>query len=312
LDLSRLSRNNGLPAHFFPAAVGDGDSLLRPHHDLKRFLDLELKTPKLDRLLDHLWLAGPPRCARPLHRQRLIGRTILITENPHEHLIWFESHIFIKPHPDFLLNFEFWQDQVCSDIELHKAACGFVLSYVWLVRHQSDLRIAKEVGLIHKKVEWSQWALFLENFLSHINPETFEHVSDRYHFGELRLTRLNVLHRLTGRSCQFIHGYMSHSTWYKAFFSRNFAWLLAIFAYVTVILSALQVGLSTSVLQGNTTFQNVSHGVGVMSIMVVICSVVMIFLVWLVLFCYYIRSTILYHRSAMLKRGKTTRSDMKC
>jgi hypothetical protein len=300
---------NGVPNAFFPAAVGDGDSLLRPHHDLKRFLELELNTPKLDKLFPHLWLAGLARPSRPLHRQKLIGRTILITESPHEHLIWFETYIFIKPLPEYLLNFDFWLEQICSDIELHKAARGFLLSYAWLVRHQSDLRIAKETGLLPEKIEWSQWTLFLQDCLSHINPETLDNVSGRYQFGELRLTRLNMLYRLmSGSLDHFVRGYMSYSTWYRAFFSRNFAWLLAIFACFSVLLSAMQVGLSNKTLLENDAFQNASYGFTVTSIMVVIFSALLIFLVWLVLFCYYICSTIVYHRKTMLKRGKLRES----
>jgi hypothetical protein len=34
-----------------------------------------------------MWLAGLPRPAGPLHRQKLLQRQILITENPDEHLV---------------------------------------------------------------------------------------------------------------------------------------------------------------------------------------------------------------------------------
>ncbi|KAH8671875.1 hypothetical protein BGZ60DRAFT_449450 [Tricladium varicosporioides] len=305
LNFYSTTSSNSLPATLFPATVCDVDSFFLPHHDPKRFLELELSTPKLDKLFRHLWLAGLARPSRPLHRQKLIGRTILVTENPHEHLIWFETYIFIKPLPEFLLNFDFWQDHICSDIGLYKAARGLLLSYAWLVRHQSDLRIAKEAGLLHKNIEWSQWTLFLQDCLSHINPEILDDVSDRYQFGELRLTRLNMLYRLSGGSLDhFVRGYISYSTWYRAFFSRNFAWLLAIFATFSLLLSAMQVGLSTKTLTDSSWFHNVSYGFTVTSIVVAILSAFLISIVWLVLFCYYIRSTLLYHRRTMLKRER--------
>lgn len=169
--------------------------------------------------------------------------------------------------------------------------------------------IAKETGLLPGKIEWSQWTLFLQDCLSHINPETLNNVSGRYQFGELGLTRLNMLYRLMGGSLHnFIHGYMSYSTWYRAFFSRNFAWLLAIFACVSVLLSAMQVGLSNKTLLDNDAFQNVSYGFTVTSIIVVAFSALLIFLVWLALTCYYIRSAIVYRRKTMLKRRKLRES----
>lgn len=64
----------------------------------------ELKTPRLNAIHKRLWLAGRPTAARPLHWQKLLGRTVLVTEDPDEHLVWFENQIFIKPLPDFLLD----------------------------------------------------------------------------------------------------------------------------------------------------------------------------------------------------------------
>ena len=198
---------------------------------------------------------------------------------------------------------------VCSDKELHRCACGFVLSYAWLICYQSDLAIAKEVGLIPQTVEWLPWTRFIQDFISRVNPETFELVHDRYKFGELRLSRLNTLYRFTGLSLEhFISGYMSSSTWYKAFFSRNFAWLLAVFVYITVILSALQVGLATGRLQESSAFQKTSYGFAIVSIIAVMGTVLIILLVWLALFCYYLLSTWQYSKSVSQKRIKLLES----
>lgn len=74
------------------------------NQELYPYLALELRTPRLDDIHHRLWLAGLPTAARPLHRQRLLARRICITEDPNEHLVWFEDQILIKPLPNFLLD----------------------------------------------------------------------------------------------------------------------------------------------------------------------------------------------------------------
>ena len=176
----------------------------------------------------------------------------MITEDPDEHLVWFEAQIFIKPLPDFLLDYDYLNDNLCSDQELYKSACGLLLSYAWLVRHQGDLNIAKETRLLPKTIEWPNWVEFLEIFLDNVDVSTLSQVNKRYKYGELRLSRLNTIYRfipLTYSIKNFIRGYRSGSTWYNAFFERHFKWMLVVFAILSVSLSALQVGLATSMLQ---------------------------------------------------------------
>ncbi|KAK2810988.1 hypothetical protein FQN50_002581 [Emmonsiellopsis sp. PD_5] len=275
-----------------PATVRLDGQLLLSAQEPARYMDVELKTPKLDRIHRHLWLAGLPRPARPLHRQKLLDRTILVTEIPDEHLVWRESEIFIKPIPEFLLSYKLWEDRLCRDEELHQCACGFLLSYSWLVCYKSDFRIAKEVGLLPAEIEWEQWNRF---------------VSKRYRYGELRLSRLHSIYRFmpsTFSVDNFVRGYMSGSTWYRAFFKRNFAWLLALFVYVSVVLSAMQVGLATKQLEGNIHFHEVSYGFAVMSVVIVALSILVIFMLWAVLFWYHIYSTRQYSRNVEAKRAK--------
>lgn len=273
--------------------TSQGDQFLRPNRTPGAFLALDLKTPRLNDIHQHLWLAGLPNAARPLHRQKLIGRSILITEDPDEHLVWFEAQLFIKPLPDFLLNYKYWNDNLCSDLELRKCACGLLLSYAWLVRHKSDLIIAKESGLVSKNMEWPDWVEFLEGFLDNINLEALCDVNKRYKYGELRLSRLNTIYRVIPPAYflrNFIRGYRSGSTWYNAFFERHFKWMLAVFAILSVFLSALQVGLAT-MLQSNRLFQDVSYRFAIASLVAIVASVVLLFLVWLGLFMYYLLST---------------------
>jgi len=241
-----------------------------------------------------------------LHRQKLLGRNISITEDPDEHLVWFENQIFIKPLPDFLLAYDYWNDNLCSDPELHKSACGFLLSYAWLVRYKSDLDIAKEHGLLSKDIEWANWVEFLDAFLDNINLETLSDVNKRYKYGELRLSRLNAIYRLVPPIYSLrnlIRGYKSGSTWYQAFFERHFKWMLAVFALFAVFLSALQVGLATTKLQGNESFQKASYGFVIASLISIVAGVILIFFVWLVLFFYHLLSAWQNNRAVNRRRS---------
>jgi hypothetical protein len=75
----------------------------------------------------------------------------------------------------------------------------------------------------------------------------------------------------------FVHGYMFDYTWYRAFFERNFAWLLAVFAYMTVILSAMRVRLATKRLQSSKQFQDALWSFAVTSIIIIIA------IIWIIL-----------------------------
>jgi hypothetical protein len=270
-----------------------------------------LKTPRLNDIQQHLWLAGLPNAARPLHRQKLVGRSILISEDPDEHLVWFEAQIFIKPLPDFLLDYDYWKDNLCSDQELHESACGFLLSYAWLVRHKSDLDNAKESGLVSKNIEWPNWVEFLEAFLDNINLETLSDVNKRYKYGELRSSRLNAIYRFIPPAYsmkKFIRGYRAGSTWYNAFFGRYFKWMLAVFAVLSVFLSAIQVGLATRILQDNGAFQSVSYGFALAAVVAVVGSVAVVFFVWLGLSWYYLLSTRRYAKAVDRRRRNAVSS----
>lgn len=172
--------------------------MLRPNRETSTYLALELKTPRLNDIHHHLWLAG-----LPTHRQQLLGRNILVTEDPDEHLIWFKSDIFIKHLPDFLLDWNFWNDSLCPDQELHETACGLLLSYAWLVRYKSNLNVTKEAGMLSKNMEWSKWVEFIDTFLDNIDCEALSVVNKRYKYGEpgagtIRVrARKQALHQLS-------------------------------------------------------------------------------------------------------------------
>ena len=297
----------------FPAIIYQGNHVIRPNKCPTDYLHVDLKTPRINAIHHHLWLAGLPDAARPLHRQRLLGRSIFVTEDPDEHLVWFEAQIFVKPLPVYLLDYDYWSKHLCSDEDLYQSACGLLLSYAWLVCHERDLVIAQDIGLLSKDIAWLDWVEFLDTFLDNINLVTLSDVSKRYKYGELRLSRLNTIYRLmppTHSLKNLIRGYRAGSTWYNAFFGRHFKWILAVFAVLSVLLSALQVGLATSMLQNNGDFQQASYGFTITALVAVVSSVIVIFLVWMVLFWYHLLSSWWHDRAIDHKRRGLRNSAM--
>lgn len=176
--------------------------------------------------------------------------------------------MFLKPLPDYIFDYQFWEETICNDAVLHASSCGFLLSYVWLLCYPSDLQIALELGLVSSQVSWEDWTSFVDTLLSNIDYETFEMVNKRYRYGELRLNRLNIIHRCTHilEPEQFMRGYMYGYNRYTDFFERNLGWLLLVFLYITIVLTAMQVGLGTTELREDKMFQRASYGFTVFSI----------------------------------------------
>lgn len=289
-----------------PAAVRRGYSLARPESDMAQFLSDELRTPKLDAIYSWLWLAGLPVASRSLQRQCMTNRNIFLTERPDEHLVWWHDQIFLKPLPDYLLCHDFWIVNLCKEEALHRNACGLLLSYTWLVQHRSDFELAKKLFLIPDDLEWKAWVELMNSFLSYVDLDTLEQVDRRYQYGELRLSRLNLLTRIKALSMRskerFINGFMSTSTWYTAFLQRNFAWLAAVFIYATLLLSTLQVGLATSALKESRPFQSMSHGLTLASLTGSFTAVVTVFLLVGYLFWYHLITTMLFLRKVRKSR----------
>ena|SRR6266536_2051504 len=57
---------------------------------LTEFLDREFCSPILEAMAPYLWVMSTQSSANvnPLHRQRVKGREIIITEDPRLHLVW--------------------------------------------------------------------------------------------------------------------------------------------------------------------------------------------------------------------------------
>ena len=183
---------------------------------MQRFLEQELWSGNLETMAPRLWIMATFSGANinPLHRQRVKGREIVVTEEPRLHLAWIHIRIFVKPLPRYLLSHAFLKTFLeeglgqagYSQSDLCKAATGFLRTYRYLIQYESDFYIAQQdnLRLIPKDIEWASFCRFILE-LSHIDDTV---VSKRYYYGELRLTRLNLYAPLFLRKFHFeqVHG----------------------------------------------------------------------------------------------------------
>lgn len=309
-----------LPATYRLGPYYDQVAVARPDLD---FLKAELLVEKLNYMHDWMWVVGRPMPPRPLHRQALLSRSIVVTEQMDLHLVWTARHqIFLKPVPRFLLSPDFWSAHIlcpgtsqynCANQDrkdcrqrqkLTGCALGFLFSYAALVAYESDYRIACNEGLLPHEVTWPAWKRFTKKLLENYD---YASINPRYHYGELRLGRLNKVYRYR---YGHLRGYTSTASYnlYIQFFQDNLTHLAAFLGYVVIALTALQVGLATDRLQPSSTFQNLSYGFTVFSIAAPILVTAAILSVFLVAFLTNWYATSTYHRRR-LNDIKATRLD---
>jgi hypothetical protein len=215
---------------------------------LFRFIHQEVWSEDLESISGRLWwMSKQDSCnISPLHRQRVKGRQIIVSEDPRLHLVWIDDRIFLKPLPQYITSYAFW-DTFMSDpsrygatANLRKAALGYLRTYFYLIQYESDLRIAQDPALclVPKEVTWPQFCQFTARF----NDITENEVSGRYHYGEIRLTRLNYYAPiLLGKS-----HYQRENYQYRAYFTRIQGPLISSFAFFSIVLNCMQVSLAAS------------------------------------------------------------------
>lgn len=123
---------------------------------------------------------------------------------------------------------------MCSNKVVYQAVYGFLLSYAHLIEYSSDLEIAKALGLVNKDIEWKAWQRFRASVMDHL---AYRDVHDRYEYGELRLGRLDQICRMKFLELSYFNVHRD----YLSYFGDNYMTLVALFALVSVALSAMQV-----------------------------------------------------------------------
>lgn len=197
-------------------------------------LQRTLRNDVLESMHKHLWYAGRKGNLSPLHHQKVIRRDIILTERARLHLVWYDKTIYVKRLDDELLNWKYFSTVVCGNETVYQAASGFLLSYAHLIEYPSDLEIAKSHGLVNKTIDWRKWQTFRTSILHHLADRD---IHDRYEYGELRLDRLNHIYRVKFLGLSYFNIYRD----YSSYFGDNYTALVALFALVSVALSAMQV-----------------------------------------------------------------------
>ena len=152
----------------------------------------------------------------------------------------------------------------CSTCQARALATGFLLSYTALISYEHDLRIAHEHDLVPTSITWPQWRQTVKAILASQSSVHSNSINPRYHYGELRLSRLNRIYTLTLRAP--IRGYLYGYNTYHAFWGASTKRPAAAFAYIIIVLTAMQAGLATDALQQSKVFQRASYGFTVFSI----------------------------------------------
>ena len=223
------------------------------------FLRAELSTPLLDSLYPKLWLVARKEGSHidPLHHQHVKGRQVIVSEDPKMHLIWTTNKIFIKPVPHCLFNYDFWLSFLSPGAYTMKPhglsksqehanlnrtlALGFLRSYSHLIRHRSDFAIAKERHLIPADIDWPAWRCFIAHF--HQVPNA--RVAQRYHYGQMRHSRLNHLVRLTLPRERSTFWFYEPLHWSTAPYMKGITTSVGfVLATISLVLSSMQVSLA--------------------------------------------------------------------
>ncbi|KAI1506279.1 hypothetical protein F5X99DRAFT_366161 [Biscogniauxia marginata] len=298
-DVSTLNQEQSEPsiARLLPATFRTKeDHIIALEVNIIGFLEKELSVKRLDRAQKWLWMSGRPVPPRPLHHQLLLRRNIVITEQPELHLMWSKDRIFIKPLPPFLLSANFWKENLCipssansepsssdyySRIDLAKAARGLLYSYTALIAYPCDFQVAQSHGLVPESLEWSTWSDLAQQIAK---THSYDSISPRYHYAELRLSRLNKIYRF--RYGAILRGFSRVESYrfYADFFADNFGKIAAVLGYVVIVLTAMQTGLATNQLQSSDAFQSVSYGFTVFSIIAPIGAAAVMLITFVCLF----------------------------
>jgi hypothetical protein len=311
-----------LPAsyHHYCEAVEKGKKKTKKHRVVadpsenhRHFLETELSLTALDKALKHLWFAGSRRYATQLHLQVVMGRTIVVADPMHLHLLWDnDGRIFVKPVPRFLLDRGFWRRHLkCPDgcecmkgggegslpmpanhhaqqvpsvvvpcsAALRKVALGFLYTYVCLISSESDFLLAVKKRLLPEggTAGWAAWKKLAREVLAQHDPDK---VHPRFLRAELRLSRINTIRRLSCLSGLDPYLYGRHS--YSAYIRDNLAWMVITTIFFALVLTAMQVGLATDRLQASAAFQRASYGFTVFAILGPLCAFGLIMLAALV------------------------------
>lgn len=154
-----------------------------------------------------------------------------------------------------------------------KVAFGFLYTYACLISSESDFFMANENRLLPRRandatIEWADWKALARELLR-MHKRDPDVVHPRFLRAELRLSRINIIHRFTRLPSfdPYLRGWRN----YGSLFRDNLAWM-ATATIIALVLTAMQVGLATERLQGNADFQQASYGFTVFALLGRLCT----------------------------------------
>ena len=226
---------------------------------VKAYLTNDLSIRRLDNIVGRLWIAGDIGYSLPLTEQVKRNRNILLTNRADMHMVTDVRRIYLKPLPDYLLNHNFWSLYLCPSDDVYRDAVGLLGTYTYaLVHSKADFELAQSNKLVPDQLSWEQWTQFARSAMT---PKARR--NPRYLYSELSLARLNWYYRLTRGTTYFRQD------------SSNI--LVGSLVYITIVLTAMQVGLGTDRLKGTLSFQRASYGFTAFSIL---APVIVLFVHW--------------------------------
>jgi hypothetical protein len=254
-----------------PAAFNDLSPLsrelqpLRSEHrdEVHRFLSASLDLSRFNAIRKMLWIIAVHGAPRSLYYQKLLRREIVIAEELDLHLVWAKSRIFIKPLPDFLLNYDFWEAYISCEPQLHRAACGLLYSYCGLIRFGHDLQVAQECHLVNENLDYRAWTEFARTILPNLNPHDSNTMDTRFQYGELRLHRLDTIYRYSPQKfslCSILHGFPHALNESYVPYMDQYNNAVSAFGAIVIILSAFNVSLSAHPQNPDYDLQQAAYG----------------------------------------------------
>ncbi|KAF2203503.1 hypothetical protein GQ43DRAFT_447366 [Delitschia confertaspora ATCC 74209] len=287
-----------------PTISGKGSECFLVDRDIEKFLKWDLDLSRLNRIHDLLWMAGRPLRARPLHRYKMMGFDVVYTQQMDLHLLQFSNRLLLKALPEYMLDYDFWEKHICGSPELHASAAGFLLSYVWLICSPIDLKLAHDHCLLPSFMTWHWWKEFVDDLYSHIDVNSLDQVNKRYHFGDLRLGRINSIYRTRFMFTHFVRGYLYGYNRYVVFFQRNFSWILIVFVFFSLVLSAMQVGAGLPPLQDSVYFRRATYGFVVFSMISVAAILGLVGFIFVIIFLFNMVAAISHDKKERRERKK--------
>lgn len=207
-------------------------------------------------------------------------KRIIVTEITALHLVYQKNHIFIKPLPAYLLSLVYW-DRIrqTNDEKLWINALGFLRSYAQLVRTEMDFNVGMDASQFDRlmpatiddegsSLTFKIWRRLVKEILSAYPepvPPCLENT--RWAYSTFALGELDINVRVALFTCHQSALDNSIRPWFRHLYLNGTSFrgvymqiALFIFAYLALVLSAMQVGLDVNELKESKVFVRLCYG----------------------------------------------------